>query len=489
MEVPAFLVWFGIFALLAVLATAPVHFHLAAMRRAQAAAGSTARATEAPKSMKPCPQCGESTASDAAFCEKCGVPMMLWQLKLSREVDGSKPLPKASSHPVPIIVQDLCIGCSACVNACAENVLEIVAGKSTVVNLGACTGASTCAEVCPTGACQLTGGGAARRVEVPQIGPNFETNQPGVYAIGELGGMGLIKNAVNEGRLVVDGFRHNHVSEEGILDLIVIGAGPAGLSAALSAKECGLKAVVLEQGTFADTIRRFPNKKIVMAEPVRVPMYGSLWISDAPKETLLSVWKTIIDSAALDLHENEQVKSVTNHDGYLFAHTDKGVYQAQKIVLAIGKRGTPRQLEVEGAHLAKVMYSLTDAAQYKNSNILVVGGGDSAAEAAIGLSHQEGNQVFLSYRKASFSRMKEKNLHALTQRIKGGHIKFLAESEVTKVFEGGVELATKEGPRTLSNDHIFAVIGGTSPNAFLEKIGVHIVTKEVSLESEQKIPA
>lgn len=494
MAIEGFAVWLGIFVVLALLATVPVHFHLKSMSAAAAPArpGMPSRRPVAARTeTRPCPQCAHPTALDSAFCEKCGVPMMLWQLKLSREVKAGTE-GRAASHPVPIIDQDLCIGCSACVNACETSVLQIVAGKSAVTNLAACTGAAVCAEVCPTGACQLTGGnGAARRVEVPMIGADFETNVPGIYAIGELGGLGLIKNAVNEGQLVVDVLKRKHQRKEGVLDFIVVGAGPAGLSAGLAAKEAGFEALLLEQGGFADTIRRFPNKKIVMAEPVRVPMYGSLWISDAPKETLLSVWQTIIQSAGLRIQENEQVTAIARTDAGLFdVETAKGRYRAQRIILAIGKRGTPRKLEAAGADLPKVMYSLTDAAQYKSAKILVVGGGDSAAEAALGLSNQQGNEVTLSYRKRELSRLKDKNQKNLQEAIARRKVRFLPATHVVEVTATEAVIEAEGGLRsTLPNDYVFALIGGTSPNVFLERIGVQIVTKEVAMAEPQKIPA
>ena len=465
------------------MATIPVHFHLAAMRKAQGVGGTARRpASSSSKSTRPCPQCGHATASDSAFCDKCGVPMMLWQLKLSREVRGDANA-NGGGHALPIIAQDMCIGCSACVNACDQNVLQIVAGKSTVVDVNSCVAPGTCAEVCPTGACQLTGQGSSRRVEVPQIGANFETNQKGIYAIGELGGLGLIKNAVNEGQLVVDAIKKDHVRREGILDLIFVGAGPAGLSGSLAAKEAGLSALVFEQGSFADTIRRFPNRKIVMAEPVKVPMYGSLWISDAPKETLLSVWQTIIDSAQIEIREHEQVLGIHRNGNNTFhVKTPNGTHECQKVVLAIGKRGSPRRLDLKGSEFPKVMYGLADAAQYKRSRVLVVGGGDSAAEATIGLANQEGNEVSLSYRKADFSRMKDRNREALTRAIKEGRVRFFPASQVVEVAEKEVLLQCEgEGAKRLPNDFIFALLGGTSPNAFLEGMGVSMVTKEVSV--------
>jgi len=407
--------------------------------------------------------------------------MVLWQIKEARESGES-----GSPEVVPIIEQDLCIGCSSCVNACQEGVLEIVAGKSTVMNLAACTGASTCTEVCPTGACQLGGKGGFRKVEVPQIDGNFETNQKGIYAIGELGGLGLIKNAVIEGTLVVEKIRETHQPSEGVTDLIIVGAGPAGLSAALAAKEAGLSSILFEQGSFANTIRRFPNRKIVMAEPVQIPLYGSLWISDAPKETLLSVWGTIIESAGIQIMEHERVTHVERTPSErLQVQTTKGVYEGANVILALGKRGMPNELKVSGSDLPKLLYQLTDAAEYTHQEILVVGGGDSACEAAIGLSKQLGNRVTLSYRKDKFTRLKEKNLKALKECVEHGSTQLLFNSQVQTIGEKEVVIQNGELLR-LPNDYVFAFLGGTSPRGFLEKIGIPMVTKEVQMEGSER---
>lgn len=480
---PTALVWLGVFAGLALLVTVPVHFHLAALRRTEVGSRGRAEAGE-PRSRRPCPQCGHPSFADAAFCDNCGVPMMLFELKLAREAVGPVP-PAGAGQVLPIIYQDLCIGCSACVNACDQSVLQIVAGKSTVVDVAACTGAAVCAEVCPTGACQLTGQGASRRVEVPRIGPNFETNQKGIYAVGELGGLGLIKNAVTEGALVIKRIREQHVKRAGVQDLIIIGAGPAGLSASLAATEAGLSFTLFEQGAFADTIRRFPNKKIVMAEPVQVPTYGSLWISDAPKETLLGVWQMILESTGIQVNENEQVLGVKRQaDGTLQVETRRGTYRSQKVILAIGKRGSPRRLEANGRELPKVLYTLADAAEYTQAKLLVVGGGDSAAEAAIGLANQSGNEVTLSYRQKDFNRIKEKTRNALTGLIRGGRVRFLPRSQVVDVREKEVVLQVEgSGRLRLDNDLVFALLGGSSPRVFLESMGVPMVTKEVCVSS------
>ncbi len=482
-----YLIWLGIFTVLALLATIPVHLHLTSLQRRNSGAGGQPTApTGGVSASQPCPRCSKPVSAGAAFCNHCGVPMMLWALKKARAVSK-----EGGARVIPIINQDLCIGCSACVNACDQHVLQIVAGKSAVIQVETCTSAGSCAAACPTGACQLGGSGAARRVEVPEIDENFQTNQEGIYAVGELGGLGLIKNAITEGQLVVDRIAASHQPIEGVLDLVIVGSGPAGLSAALAAKAGGLQSVVLEQGSLANTIRRYPNRKIVMAEPVRLPLYGSLWISDAPKETLLGVWQTILEASGVTVNENERVVDIRRHPdiGFL-VETPKKTYHTQKVILAIGKRGTPNELPAKGAHLPKVLYTLTDSAQYTGCRILVVGGGDSAAEAAIALGKQSGNEVTLSYRRPTFTRLRDKNRSALEESTALGQVRLLLETQVREVRAGEVDLETADGRLlTLPNDYVFAFLGGSSPKDFLQKIGIRLVTKELNMEGHHDVAA
>jgi thioredoxin reductase len=224
-----------------------------------------------------------------------------------------------------------------------------------------------------------------------------------------------------------------------------------------------------------------------MAEPIKIPMYGSLWISDAPKETLLGVWQTIIDSSGVTVNENEKVLSIQREDeGFFITTTPKGTYRSQKIILAIGKRGTPNELPVPGNEHSKVLYTLTDTAQYTNSKILVVGGGDSAAEAAITLAKQPGNEVILSYRRSEFSRLKPKNLEGIQSSASSGGVRLLLGSQVTEITPASATLQLSSGELwTLENDYVFAFLGGTSPKSFLGQIGVEMVTKEVALSVQE----
>lgn len=478
-----YLIWLSIFTVLALLATIPVHLHLTSLQRKTTEGRPLPAVASA---TQPCPRCSNAVPVEASFCTHCGVPMMLWALKRARAVSG-----EGGNRVVPIINQDVCIGCSACVDACDQHVLQIVAGKSAVIRVEACTSAGSCAAACPTGACQLGGSGAARRVEVPELDDGFQTSQAGIYAIGELGGLGLIKNAIIEGQLVIDRIAAQHRPRAGLLDLVIVGAGPAGLSAALAAKASGLQSIILEQGSLANTIRRYPNRKIVMAEPVRLPLYGSLWISDAPKETLLGVWQTILEASGIAVNEGERVADIRPHPDIGFVvETPKRSYHAQRVILAIGKRGSPNELPAKGADLPKVLYSLTDSAQYAGCRILVVGGGDSAAEAAVALGKLQGTEVTLSYRRPAFTRLRDKNRVALEECAARGQVRLLLETQVREVRVGEVELEAADGRMiTLANDYVFALLGGSSPKDFLEKIGVRMVTKELSMEGQDNAAA
>jgi putative YpdA family bacillithiol system oxidoreductase len=338
------------------------------------------------------------------------------------------------------------------------------------------------------GAISLNAGSAVNRVQVPMIDANFETNVPGIYVVGELGGRGLIKNAINEGKIAVE-----HVTkmlppgeprasgDERTLDVIVVGSGPAGLSAGLEALRRGLSYVVLEQGSVADTVRKYPRQKLLLAEPVSIPLYGDLWIADASKETLLQVWETIVANTGLDVHAGQKVENVVREGDVFRVETAKASYHARRVVLAMGRRGTPRALGVPGEELDKVFYDIVEMEAFAGKRVLVVGGGDSAVESAIGLANQAGTQVTLSYRGEQLSRVKDRNVEKMRKALDSGKIRTLFGSHVREV-RGDVVVLDLGGEATiLPNDVVFIRIGGEAPFAFLEKLGVRIVQKDVPI--------
>ena len=380
-----------------------------------------------------------------------------------------------------------CIGCGACVTACPEgDVLAVIGGKAALVNAAKCIGHGLCADACPVGAIEIVMAPPSMTADMPDISPEFETSGENLFIVGELSGLALIKNAVNQGRDCIDhivrrvpALRRRRVGE--IVDVAIVGAGPAGLSASLRAVEKGLSYVTLEAEEFGGTVAKYPRQKLVMTSPVDFPMYGKFKKLEIGKEDLLDVWRKAASKAGLRVNEREKVVNVQREpDGAFTVETEKGRYRALSVVVAIGRRGSPRKLDVPGEELPKVMYSLIHAEAYSNNHILVVGGGDSAVEAAMGLAYQKGNKVTLSYRKDVFSRLKERNNQRIRECIRGGKLSVVFNSQPLEIREKSVVLQVAGGRREIPNDYVWVFAGGMSPNAFLEKIGVRLGRQELS---------
>ncbi len=411
----------------------------------------------------------------------------------------------------PYIDPDVCIGCASCVSACPEgDVLGMVGGLATVVNGMRCIGIGQCAKACPLGGIELRVGSLKGRADVPVMDDERETNVPGIYIAGELGGLALIRNAVEQGRETVRSIAERiedrpappeSSSPADVLDLAIVGAGPSGLSAALSAVENKLSYVVLEQESdFGGTIFQYPRRKLTHTQPVELPLYGTLKRQEYTKEELLELLSGLIEQHQLQLRLGERVMSIerTAH-GTFRIRTAGGVPPeggkrntgpeggkrntgpeggesntvcAYNVLLALGRRGTPRKLGVPGEQLPKVMYQVRDAAQYRRCNVLCVGGGDSGIEAAMGLARQPGNQVAVSYRKEQFFRIKKKNEERLAKLVKRGRIQLIMQSQVLEITETSARLKTPDGEILIDNDFVFVLIGGIPPFKFLREIGI-----------------
>jgi thioredoxin reductase/ferredoxin len=411
--------------------------------------------------------------------------------RVSAEHAGLTPSegPKAQH---PLIDVSSCIGCGACVDVCPEGeVLMVLGGKAALVHGSKCIGHGLCAEACPVGAIEIVMAPPSMSADLPALTPELESTVPNLFIAGELGGLALIKNAVNQGRDCVDviaGRRGSHARPRkgAVLDLCIVGAGPAGLSASLRAIERKLSFVTLEAEQLGGAVAKYPRQKLVMTSPVEFPLHGKFNKLEIGKEELLAFWQKAAEKARLEVQTGEPVESITRDaDDAFTVVTPRGQYRARAIILAIGRRGMPRKLGISGEELPHVMYSLLDAEAYTGKDILVVGGGDSAVEAALGLAFQRGNRVTLSYRKGAFSRLKDRNQKQIDAQVRAGKLTVLFNSQPEEIRVGSVELNVEGERRRLANDYVWIFAGGTAPNEFLERAGVGLGRQDLQVQVQE----
>jgi thioredoxin reductase/ferredoxin len=383
----------------------------------------------------------------------------------------------------PVIDPAHCLGCAACVRACPEKkILGIIDGKAALIEPSMCVGHGACATSCPTDAITLVFGTATRGVDIPLLSPEFETTVPGVFIAGELGGMGLIKNAIEQGRqaIVFAAQRAAKVraADSAALDVLIVGCGPSGISASLGALERKLRFVTIDQSSLGGTVAHFPRGKLVMTAPATLPLVGKVEFGEISKESLLSFWQDTLAETGLKPQFEEQVTAISRRSDDLFEVTSsRGTYLTKTVLLTIGRRGTPRALGVPGEDQSKVVYRLIDPEQYAGRHVLVVGGGDSALEAATRLAEQRGTTVTLSYRSAAFSRARAKNRDKMNRAVEDGTVQLMLESQVRLIGTDTVTLAWRGEERTIPNDIVIVCAGGVLPTQFLHDIGIDVETK------------
>ncbi|MBE7449603.1 MAG: NAD(P)-binding domain-containing protein [Kofleriaceae bacterium] len=397
------------------------------------------------------------------------------------------PAQAAGNPGVSILVHDInddrCTGCDACVAVCPTNVLDLVDNKSRVLRFHDCIQCEACMWACPTEALVMfREGSEPPPLKVPELDDSYQTAVPGQYLIGEVAGKPLVKNAANLGRGVVEHMLRTGLvpgAVPGAVDVAIVGSGPGGLSAALTCIQRGLSYVVLEkEQLIASTIARYPKGKLVMAEPYDTVNLSLLPVFDSSKEQIIPIWRELIERVGLHINQGEAVESATRRpDGSFDVRTTVAAYRAQRLVLATGTRGKPRTLQVPGENLPKVTNLLDDPDDWRGKDVLVVGGGDSAVEAALALA-DAGARVIISYRGKSFNRAQPKNKQAIESYAQQQRLKAKVQSQVVAFEPESVILALADGSqKRYPNAGAFVLIGADPPVTWLEKLGVRFVLR------------
>jgi len=412
--------------------------------------------------------------------------------KAQQSAEKGKLMSEGPRAQHPHIDVNYCIGCQSCTHVCPEgDVLAMLGGKAAIVNGYKCIGHSLCAEACPVGAITMVMASPSMSADLPRLTPEFETNVPNLFIAGELGGLALIKNAVNQGRECIDTIALRIASapsvEKNIHDVVIIGAGPAGISSSLRAIEKKLKFVTIEKDEVGGTVSKYPRQKLVMTSPVEFPMYGKFEKLQLSKENLLAFWDMVLNRADFNAVTGEKIENIQKVGDVFTITSAHNQYRARAVILALGRAGDPRKLGVKGEELPKVMYRLIEADHYVNKKILVVGGGDSAVEAAMGLARQVGNEVTVSYRQSQFSRIKDRNAKRIDEDMRSGKLKVLFNSSPLEFKPDTVVLQVNGQTQEIPNDFAWIFAGGTPPNDFLKRVGIEFGAKDLTREASTEM--
>lgn len=375
----------------------------------------------------------------------------------------------------PRINTDVCICSGSCVTVCPEgDVLAIVDGRPRLVQASACVGHGDCLRSCPVDAIELVLGSRERAVEVPVASSSFETTVPGLYVAGEITGMGLIHNAVAQGRQAAAAALARMRPHSCELDLAIIGAGPAGIAAALEARRRGVRCAVFEKGDFGGAIRSYPRQKVVMAAPLELPGIGRVELRRTSKEALLAMFRRVVRTAQLPIVEHAEVTSIEQRSDGLVLDTAAGPATAHRVILAIGRRGTPRRLAVPGAELPHVVHEVRDPRLHAGQRLVVVGGGDSAAELALALAVQPRTRVALVHRGRDLGRCKPDNRRAIERARASGRLAVYLETTIREITSDQVAIAGPTGDWELTASLVVCCLGSELPSRWLRGLGVGV---------------
>jgi thioredoxin reductase (NADPH) len=374
-----------------------------------------------------------------------------------------------------------CAGCGACVRVCPEgDILQLINHRAVLVGATKCVGHGECEAACPFSAITLVFGTKKRGMELPRLTGDFETNVKGLYIAGELGGMGLIRNAVRQGKMAAEHALKNLPKAKADVDLLVVGAGAAGLSASLAAIEAKRSYICIEQGSTGGTIYNFPRQKIVMTHAAELPIVGEMKFpkNKVSKESLLSYWTRIKIQTGLKVKEGCKFLDLKKEGDVFQVRTSQGNLSARRVVLAMGVRGTPRKLGIPGEDLPKVTYNLLEPEQYQRMHISIVGAGNAAVEAAQALAERRlKNKVTLLVRGKALDRANQENKDKVIALAKQGLVKICFESTVKEVHKQ--HLVVDQGGKLaqVPNSYLFIFAGAEMPFAFLQSLGIKIEKK------------
>ncbi len=310
-------------------------------------------------------------------------------------------------------------------------------------------------------------GGVERR---PELDRHFQTNIKGLHIIGAANGSPLLKTCINEGVEVIRSIQRlmPPSREPGeAVDLIIVGAGPAGLSAALEAQERGYRFLLFEHSRPLNTILNFPQGKHIYAEPDSLPTLGELEFADATKEELLERWER---QAAKVTITRASVQDVQKEGPHFRVTTDQGEHRARRVILAMGRLGNPRHLGVPGEDLPCVYTQLLNPGKYRDRQVVVIGGGNSAAEAALALT--DANRVTLVHRGDALPRLAKINRDLVDQKQREGKLQLLLRARALAFRDGEVDLEVAGRREPLPCDVAFVLIGAEPPTRFLKRSGI-----------------
>jgi len=315
-------------------------------------------------------------------------------------------------------------------------------------------------------------------VDIPTLTPRFETSVPGIFVAGELGGMGLIRNALEQGRQAMEAIHAGRPRSGERLDVVIVGAGPAGFAASLTALSKRMRCMTLEQDSLGGCVYQYPRGKLVMTAPVIVPLLGRINLRQTSKEALLQFWEEAERKTGVQINYRERVEQVIRDGAGFIVKTSRAEYRTHSVLLAIGRRGTPRKLGVPGEELPKVVYRLIEPEQYSGQHVMVVGGGDSALEAAVSVAEAGSASVVLSYRGPAFDRAKARNRERVGSLADSGRLRVLLSSNLKQIADEMVAIE-QTGGRLIKvrNDAVIVNAGGVLPTEFLRTMGISVETK------------